>query len=141
MCAVVEGGACQTSGCALSGKSEWMRREGTATSLRHSLLRRTISGDGRTGRPPTCVVDRNTRRICTVTRAGCDIDRAQLRKEAMMMARKQVFDKLSVCVPQSKLEQRPIERLIELGKKRDRSVNYLVIEAVFGYLSREEAKN
>ena len=58
-----------------------------------------------------------------------------------MMARKQVFDKLSVCVPQNKVEQRPIERLIELGKKRDRSVNYLVIEAIFDYLNHEEAKN
>jgi len=56
-------------------------------------------------------------------------------------AGKQDYDKLSAFIPRSKLEERPIERLIELGRKRDRSVNYLVIDAIFDYLEREEAKN
>jgi hypothetical protein len=55
--------------------------------------------------------------------------------------RKQSYDKLSVFVPRKKLEEQPIERLIALGEKRDRSVNYLVIEAIFDYLKREESKN
>jgi hypothetical protein len=55
--------------------------------------------------------------------------------------RKQSYDKLSVFVPRNKLEEQPIERLIALGEKRDRSVNYLVIEAIFDYLKREESKN
>jgi predicted transcriptional regulator len=48
---------------------------------------------------------------------------------------------LSVFIPRGKLDERPVERLIELGEKRDRSVNYLVIEAIFDYLKREETKN
>ena len=58
-----------------------------------------------------------------------------------MTARKQLYDKLSVYIPREKLEERPIERLIALGEKRDRSVNYLVIEAIFDYLKREEIKS
>jgi predicted transcriptional regulator len=56
------------------------------------------------------------------------------------MVGKQLLDKMSIYVPQTKLEHRPVERLIALGKKRDRSVNYLVVEAILEYLSREEAK-
>ncbi len=59
----------------------------------------------------------------------------------MTTVRKQSYDKLSVFIPREKLEERPIERLIELGEKRDRSVNYLVIEAIFDYLKREGNKN
>jgi hypothetical protein len=47
-------------------------------------------------------------------------------------------DKLAFYIPQSKQEQRPIERLIKLAKKQDRSVNYLVIQAILEYLKREE---
>jgi len=56
------------------------------------------------------------------------------------MAHKEVLDKLSIYVPQSKLEKRPIERLIELGEKVDRSINYLVMNAIIEYLDREEKK-
>jgi len=38
------------------------------------------------------------------------------------------------------MEEKPIERLIALGEKRDRSVNYLVVDAMIQYLDREEAK-
>ena len=56
------------------------------------------------------------------------------------MAMKELTDKLSVYVPQSKIDQKPVERLIKLGAKVDRSVNYLVVEAILQYLDREEAK-
>jgi predicted transcriptional regulator len=48
------------------------------------------------------------------------------------------MDKLSIYIPQSKIAQKPVERLIKLGKKLDRSVNYLVVEAILEYLEREE---
>ena len=54
------------------------------------------------------------------------------------MARKKILDKLSIYIPQSKLGHRPVERLMALGDKRDRSVNYLVVEAIAQYLNREE---
>ena len=56
------------------------------------------------------------------------------------MARKEMLDKISIYIPQAKLEHRPVERLIKLGDKRDRSVNYLVVEAIIEYLNREEKK-
>lgn len=56
------------------------------------------------------------------------------------MARKVLMDKMSIYIPQAKADQRPVERLIQLGEKVDRSVNYLVCEAIMEYLDREEAK-
>lgn len=47
-------------------------------------------------------------------------------------------DKLSIYIPQEKIAERPIQRLMKLGKKRDRSVNYLVVQALLQYLEREE---
>jgi len=38
------------------------------------------------------------------------------------------------------MAERPVERLFELSEKRDRSINYLVVEAILEYLNREEAK-
>jgi hypothetical protein len=49
-------------------------------------------------------------------------------------------DKLSIYIPQSKMAQKPIERLIKLGERRDRSVNYLVVEAILEYIAREDRK-
>ena len=57
------------------------------------------------------------------------------------MARKQVMDKLSIYIPQKALGEKPVERLSKLGKSRDRSINYLVVEAILEYLDREENKN
>jgi predicted transcriptional regulator len=57
------------------------------------------------------------------------------------MVRKEIMDKLSIYIPQCKLEDEPVERLINLGKDRDRSVNYLVVEAILQYLDREENAN
>jgi len=56
------------------------------------------------------------------------------------MAVKELTDKMSIYIPQGKLEQQPVERLIKLGAKRDRSVNYLVVDAIMQYLEREESK-
>lgn len=47
--------------------------------------------------------------------------------------------KLSVKISASKSDQKPIERLIKLGERRDRSVNYLVVHAILEYLDREDA--
>ena len=56
------------------------------------------------------------------------------------MAKKVISDKLSIYIPQSKIDQKPVQRLIRLGDKNDRSVNYLVVEAILEYLKREERK-
>ena len=48
------------------------------------------------------------------------------------------MDKISLYVPKTKMDQRPVERLVKLGEKKDRSVNYLVVEAILQYLEREE---
>jgi len=56
------------------------------------------------------------------------------------MAAKQLTDKLSIYIPQSKMAHKSVERLIALGKKHDRSVNYLVVEAIMECLEREEGK-
>jgi len=53
---------------------------------------------------------------------------------------KQLLDKVSIYVPKNKSHHRPVERLIALAKKADRSVNYLVVEAILEYLKREEKK-
>ena len=53
---------------------------------------------------------------------------------------KTILDKLSIYIPKSKAGQRPVERLIKLGEKLDRSINYLVVEAILDYLKREEKK-
>jgi predicted transcriptional regulator len=56
------------------------------------------------------------------------------------VAQKLITEKLSIYIPQSKIAQKPVERLIRLSEKKDRSVNYLVVEAVLDYLGREEKK-
>jgi len=56
------------------------------------------------------------------------------------MAKKEILDKLSVYIPQKKMEEKPVERLIRLSGKRDRSINYLVVDAIIQYLNREEKK-
>jgi predicted transcriptional regulator len=47
-------------------------------------------------------------------------------------------NKLSIIIPKGKRTKRPVERLIALGEKCARSVNYLVVEAILQYLEREE---
>jgi len=38
------------------------------------------------------------------------------------------------------MAEKPVERLIKLSDKIDRSINYLVVEAILEYLKREEKK-
>ena len=57
------------------------------------------------------------------------------------MPKKEILDKLSIYIPQKKMEEKPVERLISLGEKRDRSINYLVVDAILQYLEREETKS
>ena len=54
------------------------------------------------------------------------------------MQRKKLLDRLAIYFPEEKLRKRPVERLIEIGRLRDRSVNYLAVEAILDYLDREE---
>ena len=46
------------------------------------------------------------------------------------MAKKEILDKLSIYIPQKKMEEKPVERLIRLSEKKDRSINYLVVDAI-----------
>ena len=69
-------------------------------------------------------------------RKACETTEKELR-----MPRKEVLDKLSIYIPQRKMSEKPVERLIKLGDKQDRSINYLVVEAIIQYLDREENKN
>jgi len=57
------------------------------------------------------------------------------------MARKETLDKLSIRVTQKKQAERPVERLMKLADKKDRSINYLAVEAIFEYLKREEGRS
>lgn len=54
------------------------------------------------------------------------------------MPKKELVDKLSIYVPKAKAVLQPVERLMKIGAKKDRSVNYLVVEAIMEYLDREE---
>ena len=47
---------------------------------------------------------------------------------------------LSIYVPKKKAHHRPIERLSKLAVQKDRSVNYLIVEAILEYLDRVEKK-
>ena len=53
------------------------------------------------------------------------------------MAKKEILDKLSIYIPQKKMEERPVERLIKLSEKRDRSINYLVVDAILVQVLRD----
>jgi len=56
------------------------------------------------------------------------------------VVRKSEVTTLSIYIPKSKLDRKPIERLERLAKRVDRSINYLVVEAILQYLDREERK-
>ena len=60
--------------------------------------------------------------------------------EVNHMAKKEILDKLSIYIPQKKMAEKPVERLIRLSEKRDRSINYLVVDAILQYLNREEKR-
>ncbi len=48
------------------------------------------------------------------------------------------LDKISIYIPKKKAAKNVLERLRKLGEKKDRSINYLVVEAIIQYLDREE---
>ena len=50
-------------------------------------------------------------------------------------------DALSIYMPKSKAEYRLIERLTNLAKEKDRSMNYLIVDAILQYLDRREAED
>jgi len=52
---------------------------------------------------------------------------------------KKILDRIPIVIPQSKRDQKPVQRLMRLGDKNDRSINYLVVEAILEYLKREGA--
>ena len=56
------------------------------------------------------------------------------------MPKKEVLNKISIYIPQSKMTQKPVQRLIKLADRKDRSINYLVVDAILQYLKREEKK-
>ncbi len=55
------------------------------------------------------------------------------------MSRKRTALMISVYIPEKAQKLRVIERLRALAKRRDRSLNYLVVDAIIRYLDREEA--
>ncbi len=57
-----------------------------------------------------------------------------------MVVRKSEVTTLSIYIPKNKLDKKPIERLDKLAEIVDRSINYLVVEAILQYLDREEKK-
>jgi len=48
---------------------------------------------------------------------------------------------LSIYIPKSKMEKNPVDRLMKLSRSQERSINYLVVEAIIQYLDREEKKS
>lgn len=50
------------------------------------------------------------------------------------------FTRISIYVPKAKQKERPLERLYKLGQERDRSLNYMIVQAVLDYVQREERK-
>ncbi len=47
---------------------------------------------------------------------------------------------ITIYVPQKHQENQILERLQQLAKKRDRSVNYLAVQAILEYVEKEEKK-
>lgn len=61
-------------------------------------------------------------------------DQRKGRKEEMMTSR----PLLSVYFSKDKAALQPVERLARLAEQRERSVNWLVVEAIVQYLEKEE---
>jgi len=64
--------------------------------------------------------------------------RALANKEMAHMVNK--VRTLSVYIPKEQVEKALPERLQKLAKRRDRTVNYLVVKAIAQFLAREEKK-
>ena len=65
-------------------------------------------------------------------------DAESIGEEVTKKVRKQMLDRIPVYVLYSKRRAKPVERLIRQGSKQDRSVNYLVVEAILQHLERED---
>lgn len=52
----------------------------------------------------------------------------------------QDFTRISIYVPKGKQVEKPLQRLSKLGQERDRSMNYMIVEAILDYVGREERK-
>lgn len=50
------------------------------------------------------------------------------------------MERLSIYVPENKRSQKPLERISKLAQKQDRSVNYVIIQAILEYVERAERK-
>ena len=50
------------------------------------------------------------------------------------------LDTMTIYFPQRAQAERPVERLRKIAEKRDRSTNYIVLEAITQYLERETPK-
>ncbi|MDD4903739.1 MAG: ribbon-helix-helix protein, CopG family [Candidatus Bipolaricaulis sp.] len=48
---------------------------------------------------------------------------------------------ISIYIPKSKTGQKLMERLSKLGRRLDRSVNYLIVEAILQYIDDQEKRN
>ena len=120
-------------------------KEGTSPEA-HDLPRRVLWSS----RIPRAFVDIGPRAGfggVTGTQVGCRsvlIEGWQFRYcdrwGVVVMAKKSLTETISIYIPRKKRAERLVERLIELADKRDRSVNYLVVEATLEYLRREEGK-
>ncbi len=53
---------------------------------------------------------------------------------------RRTLDKLSIYIPQKKAQHNLMDRLRKQAEKKDRSLNYLVVQAIMEYLDREERK-
>jgi hypothetical protein len=60
-------------------------------------------------------------------------------KERSMGQTKQTLDQFSVYIPKRKIGDRIVERIITLGDRRERSLNFLCVQAIEEYLARQEA--
>ena len=59
------------------------------------------------------------------------------------MAKKQPdqdYTRISIYVPKSKWPEKPLQRLHKLGQERDRSLNYMIVQAVLDFVNREERR-
>jgi len=50
------------------------------------------------------------------------------------------FTRISIYVSKNKQGEKPLERLHELAQAQDRSLNYMIVQAVLDYVRREEEK-
>ena len=55
-----------------------------------------------------------------------------------MLNKNSDLTRISIYVPKNKQQEKPLQRLYKLGQLRDRSLNYMVVEAITQYVKRLE---